>query len=131
MGQAHIGMTVEDFYSAFDRREVRLVDQDLEGMFSPPLEVRSNGHVILIGEVDKRDGAWIIFLITVKDSRFHTTRGISVGSTYADLKRAYPGLKTEMEKASNSRLPRRNRCHLASMLMSENRLLIGRGSLQS
>jgi hypothetical protein len=46
--------------------------------------------------LNKRDGAWIIFRITVKDSRFHTTRGISVGSTYADLKKAYPGLKIKM-----------------------------------
>ena len=96
VGRAHVGMTVEDFYSAFDRREVKLVDQDLEGVFSPALEVRSNGHVLLMGEVDKRDGACIIFRITVKDPRFHTTRGISVCSTYADLERAYPGLKILM-----------------------------------
>jgi hypothetical protein len=70
-----------------------LTNLDLEGMFSPALEVRSNGRVLLIGEIDKTGSGWIVFRITLKDRRFHTSKGIGVGSTFADLKRAYPGLK--------------------------------------
>ena len=73
-----------------------MTNLDLEGMFSPALEVRSNGRVLLIGETDKTGSGWVIFRITLKDRRFHTSKGISVGSTFADLKRAYPGLKLLM-----------------------------------
>jgi hypothetical protein len=96
VGRAHVGMTVAEFYSAFDRREIELVDLDLEGTFSPALEVHSNNHLLLTAEIDKRNGGWMIFRITVLDRRFHTSRGISVGSTYADVKKAYPGLKILM-----------------------------------
>jgi hypothetical protein len=70
-----------------------LTNLDLEGMFSPALEVRSNGRVLLVGEIDKARGEWIIFRLTLKDRRFHTSKGIGVGSTFGDLKRAYPDLK--------------------------------------
>jgi len=95
-GRMHVGMTVEEFYQAFDRREIKLVDLDGEGMFSPALVVRSNGQVLVTGEIDKRNGDWIIFRIEINDRRYHTVAGLSVGSTLADLKRAYPGLKIVM-----------------------------------
>jgi hypothetical protein len=93
VGKLQVGMTVEEFYSAFRSQDLRLTNLDLEGMFSPALEVRSNGRVLLIGEIDKTGSGWIVFRITLKDRRFHTSKGIGVGSTFADLKRAYPGLK--------------------------------------
>jgi hypothetical protein len=96
VGKLHVGMTVEEFYSAFSGQVLRLTNLDLEGMFSPALEARSNGRVLLIGEIDKTPNGWIIFRLTLKDRRFHTSKGISVGSMFADLKRAYPDLRLLM-----------------------------------
>src|ERR1019366_658237 len=67
VGKLHVGMTVEEFYSAFSGQVLRLTNLDLEGMFSPALEARSNGRVLLIGEIDKTPNGWIIFRLTLKD----------------------------------------------------------------
>jgi hypothetical protein len=65
------------------------VNNEEEGVSSPQLEVRSKGHVVLTADFE-----WgRICRIFVMDPRFHTARGISVGSTYADVKKAYPGLE--------------------------------------
>lgn len=93
VGRIHLGMTVDEFLAAYERSQVRLVDLQLEGMFSPALKVQSNGHPLLTAEIDR---GWVISRIQLEDRRFHTAEGISIGSTFAEIQRAYPGSKALM-----------------------------------
>jgi hypothetical protein len=93
VGRIHLGMTVDEFLATYEGSQVRLVDLHVEGMFSPALKVQSNGHPLLTAEIDR---GWVIFRIQLEDRRFHTAEGISIGSTFAEIRTTYPGLKVGM-----------------------------------
>ncbi len=92
-GPVRVRMAVEEIYNVYSRDQIKLVDLDLEGMFSPALKVESGGRSLMTAEITCSRSGWSIFRIRVEDARFHTHEGIRVGSTLAELKKAYPDLK--------------------------------------
>ena len=89
VGQAQIGMTVDAFKQIYS--EAKLVDLQKEGLFSPALAVGSRE---LVAEINKhRQNQWVITGIEIKDARYRTAKGISVGSTAVAVRSAYPSVK--------------------------------------
>ncbi len=92
-GTLEIGVPVDTVLRAFARNRVRLVDLQLEGHFSPALEVDlgnsgpTPGLVAHISHFPCNEFA--VSGISVYDPRFRTREGIGVGSTIGALRRAY------------------------------------------
>lgn len=92
-GLIEIGMTIDDLLIRFNRSEIKLVDLNLLGKFTPAIEIS-------IGATGPRAGAsavveiswrkdFIVSRISVYDRRFLTDRGVGVGATLGDLKKHY------------------------------------------
>jgi hypothetical protein len=95
-GDLSIGMAVDDVFRAYDRDRVKLVDLNLEGGFSPALEIYIDGSQgdkpSMKAEITLKDW-WVIWRISVLDKRFKTTDGIGIGSTLGDIRSLYTGLR--------------------------------------
>ena len=94
VGRLEVGTTVDGLYTKYDRKITKLIDLNLEGMFSPALEIYLNGSEkrhkpSLVAEILWRQGDWVIYRINVYDKRFKTDKGIGVGSTLGDIRKSY------------------------------------------
>jgi hypothetical protein len=92
VGSIKLGMTPDDIYSAFGKDRTRLVDRQLEGTYSPAIELfkiaAKTGSPEIIFELNQDK----IDRIEVRSPQYRTVKGIGVGSTVGDLRRIY-GIK--------------------------------------
>jgi hypothetical protein len=92
-GSVKTGMTIDQLYSIVGRGRTRLVDEQLEGLFSPAIEIyltdRQRDRPSLVAEVVGRGSGFVVGRITVYDPRFKTSKGIGVGSTLGEIRRNY------------------------------------------
>ena len=92
-GEIEIGMTIDALHTKYESRLTKLTAQYAEGMFSPLLEIYLNGKPHNVGPsitvaIDKEND-WIVSGIFVKDKRFKTSKGISIGSTLGEIRKTY------------------------------------------
>lgn len=96
-------MPIDQVYLLFDRKQSRLVDLQLEGEFSPAMEISlPGGSVSPSLVVQFREWPCSVFAIsgiTVRDPRFRTAEGIGVGSTLREMKRQYSVVLSREEGA--------------------------------
>ena len=100
-GQFELGQSVDDVMGLAGRRHVRLVDLDLEGMFTPAIEIRladAQSTPSLVVQIREWPCPYFqVWNLVVYDRRFRTVDGIGVGTTLRELRRRYPGLKLGRE----------------------------------
>jgi hypothetical protein len=91
-GRLEVGMLVDDLFPMFGRANVALVDRNLEGMFSPAMEIRAmrTTDVSLIASFGEGPcPGHRVSGIEVRDAKYRTREGIGVGSMLGDLRRRY------------------------------------------
>lgn len=93
VGRLEVGMPVDEVYRHVGRERTWLIDLYREGRFEPALEVRMQGAVIqpaIIMPVREWPCiAWSAQGLDVRDPRSRTAEGIGVGSTLAEVSKAY------------------------------------------
>src|SRR5579871_5141204 len=108
-GNLRIGMTVDEVYRQLGAdNNVRLVDLQNEGFFTPALEIDLPGSGLkpsLVAEVSCRNGSpphdaapegqspFVVSQLVVYDPGFGTSDGLGVDSNFGDLRRLYPEAK--------------------------------------
>lgn len=89
-GPVQIGMEVDTLYAKIGRHATKLVDLQVEGFFTPALEVYlDTGQRTKPALVVRLGRSFAVSSITVYDPRFRTEEGIHVGSTLGDLRKEY------------------------------------------
>ena len=99
VGQFYVGMSVDRAKNLLGVERADVVDLNLEGFFSPAMVILSaQGRRSLVAELELSDThQWIFYRIQVYDPRYRTSRGVHVGSSYAQLEKEYPGLRLSDE----------------------------------
>jgi hypothetical protein len=98
VGEIKVGMSPTDIYEVFGKHLTRLVDLQLEGIYSPAIELfntetkKDNPEIIFELSHDK------VYRIQVRSPQYRTDKGIGVGSTYGDLRQVY-GIKNPSQIA--------------------------------
>ena len=102
-GKVVIGMTVDSLRTVFGRENIRLVDLDLEGQFTPALQIfvpSQPGKPIASAEIRELCG-FRISRITAMSPLFRTADGLGPGSTVAEIRRKYPTASLNREEGAS------------------------------
>ncbi len=101
-GRFAIGMSIDDVKALAPPVATKLVDLELEGAFTPAIEIRLSADQAtpsIIAQVREAPcPGFRIWGMTVEDPRFRTTENVGVGSTFGELQRAYPALQENQEE---------------------------------
>jgi hypothetical protein len=104
-GRFEVGMPIDSVYLLVDRKQTRLVDLQLEGEFTPAMEIRLPGAPVpasLVAQIREWPcNTFAISGIMVLDPRFRTAEGVGVGATLRDLRRQY-SLSLSQEEGSHA-----------------------------
>jgi hypothetical protein len=92
VGEIKLGMNSHDIYAVFGKDITHLVDLQLEGMYSPAIEVFKSETTKEKPEIIVELNQETVCRIQVHSPRYRTEKGIGVGSTFGDLRRIY-GIK--------------------------------------
>src|SRR5262245_57858390 len=96
-GQFEVGQPVDDIMGLAGQQHVRLVNLDLEGQFTPAIEIRladAQSTPSLVAQIREWPcPGFQVWNLMVYDRRFRTVDGIGVGTTLRELRRRYPRLK--------------------------------------
>ena len=90
-GKLIIGMTVDELYDIYSLYAKKLVNLYIESMFTPAIEIYMQNYKSRKPSIvaEFRGDNHKIWLINVRDKRFKTDKGIGIGSSLGDLKKAY------------------------------------------
>jgi hypothetical protein len=93
-GYLEIGMDVDSVYNIYGLDNIKIVDLQSEGAFSPAIRIFMNGgpdsSASLVAVIECQNKfEWLIHSIGVYDNRFRTKEGIGAGSTLGDLRKTY------------------------------------------
>lgn len=92
-GPISSGMTVDELYAKVGRTNTKLVDLQLEGFFSPAIELYLNPNQrtkpSLVAEITGQYSTFRIDRVTINDPRFKTVNGIGIGSTLGEIRHNY------------------------------------------
>jgi len=92
-GGLEIGLALDTVLRVFGRNRVRLVDLQLEGHFTPAIEIAladSGAAPALVARIRQFPcDEFAVYGISVYDPRFRTRQGLGVGSTIGELRHSY------------------------------------------
>jgi hypothetical protein len=91
VGRLEIGMKIDEVSEVFRRNRLRLVDLQIEGQFTPALEVSTSTNRRLF-TIELREFPCVDFRVTrvhVHAEEFRTNSGVGVGSTLASLEQRH------------------------------------------
>ena len=107
-GPIRVGQSVDDLFVKVGRENTRLVDLFTEGLFQPALEIRlagaPNQPALTVPIREWPCHEFSVWGITVRDPRFRTADGLGVGSSLADIRKAYRP-EIALRKAAHGAFP--------------------------
>ncbi|MHB9027698.1 MAG: hypothetical protein ACYC9O_02905 [Candidatus Latescibacterota bacterium] len=99
-GRLKVGATVDELNAIYRGFPKNLVDLDREGFFTPAIEIYLQNHEKMIPSLvaEFRGDEHRIHMIKIIDQRFKTEKGVGVGSTLGDVKKAYRVSRIEWDE---------------------------------
>lgn len=87
-GDVPVGIPVDSLYAIVGRERTRVVDLQLEGFFTPAIEIlsRAGGPRAMQAHITATACGFLISRVDVFDPTYHTESGLHVGMTLVDVR---------------------------------------------
>ena len=109
VGSISINAEVNSIYKSLDHRQTKLIDLFREEMFDPSIEIydgnSSGGKPSMRVNVACKDSKFVIDGISVLSAKIKLANTIGVGSTLADIRKAYKKLEIIHEEGVTVAVP--------------------------